>query len=67
MLTYIGITIEPAIKDYRKDLNLYSSLVFLSMGTEFSQSNWLIFINNLRTRINVLRDSAIQSPYYVDN
>jgi hypothetical protein len=33
---HIGITIEPAIKDYWKDLNTHGSLIFLSTGTEFS-------------------------------
>ena len=56
MLIYIRITIEPAIKNYWKDLNTHGSLIFLSTGTEFSQSNWSIVIDNLRTRINILRD-----------
>jgi hypothetical protein len=57
--TYIGITIKPAIKDYWKDLNIHSSLIFLSTSTKFSQSNWLILIDNLRTRIDVLRDTKV--------
>ena len=36
VLIHIGITIEPAIKDYWKDLNTHGSLMFLSTGTKFS-------------------------------
>ena len=36
VLTHIGITIEPAVKDYWKDLNTHGSPIFLSMGTKFS-------------------------------
>jgi hypothetical protein len=37
MLIHIGITIEPAIKDYWKDLNTHGSLIFLSTGTELTR------------------------------
>ena len=57
VLIYIGITIEPAIKDYWKDLNTHGSLIFLSMGTKFSRPDWLILIDNPRTRIDVLGDN----------
>ena len=36
VLIYIGITIEPAIKDYWKALNTHGSLIFLSTGIKFS-------------------------------
>jgi len=36
VLIHIGITIEPAIKDYWKALNTHGSLIFLSTGTKFS-------------------------------
>jgi len=36
VLIHIGITIEPAIKDYWKNLNTHDSLLFLSTSTKFS-------------------------------
>jgi hypothetical protein len=36
VLIHIGITIEPAIKAYWKDLNTHGSLIFLSTSTKFS-------------------------------
>ena len=35
-----------------------NTTIFLSTGTKFSQSNWLVLIDNLRTRIDVARDNA---------
>ena len=34
-----------------------TSLIFLSTGIKFSQSDWLALIDNLRTRIAVSRDT----------
>ena len=35
-----------------------NTTIFLNTGTKFSQSNWLVLIGNLRTRIDVARDNV---------